>query len=170
MIAPAPIAAVDVGTNSIHMVIARQLDGGTPEILGREKESVRLGRGSNDMKRLEPDAIGRAVETLDRFRRIARAHGAEIVAVATSAVREAENQAEFLQRARDEAAALNASNAANNRQQDEAASSAAAPAAPTAAAPATEVAAVTAVTSSWRRARRSSTTGRCSSAARSPLR
>jgi len=103
VIAPAPIAAVDVGTNSIHMVIARQLDGGTPEILGREKESVRLGRGSNDMKRLEPDAIGRAVETLDRFRRIARAHGAEIVAVATSAVREAENQAEFLQRARDEA-------------------------------------------------------------------
>ena len=62
-----PIAAIDIGTNSIHMVIARQLDGGTPEILGREKDPVRLGRGSTDMKRLEADAIDRAVATLARF-------------------------------------------------------------------------------------------------------
>ena len=98
-----PIAAIDIGTNSIHMVIARQLDGGTPEILGREKDPVRLGRGSTDMKRLEADAIDRAVATLARFGQIADAHGAAVVAVATSAVREAENQAEFLHRCRDEA-------------------------------------------------------------------
>ena len=51
------IAAIDIGTNSVHMVVARRLDGGAPEILTREKEPVRLGRGSTDMKRLEPAAI-----------------------------------------------------------------------------------------------------------------
>ena len=101
-LAPA-IAAIDIGTNSVHMVVARRLDGGAPEVLSREKEPVRLGRGSTDMKRLESAAIERTVEALDRFRRIAEAHDAEIVAVATSAVREAENQDEFLQRARVEA-------------------------------------------------------------------
>ena len=97
--APA-IAAIDIGTNSIHMVVARRLDGGASEILTREKEPVRLGRGSRDMKRLEPAAIERTVDALGRFRQIADAYGAEVVAVATSAVREAENQAEFLERAR----------------------------------------------------------------------
>lgn len=97
------IAAIDIGTNSVHMVVARRLDGGAPEILTREKEPVRLGRGSTDMKRLERAAIDRTVEALDRFRRIAEAHDAEIVAVATSAVREAENQDEFLGRARADA-------------------------------------------------------------------
>lgn len=98
-----PIAAIDIGTNSIHMVVARRLEGGAPEILTREKEPIRLGRGGTDMKRLEPAAVDRAVASLDRFRRIADAYDATVVAVATSAVREAENQAEFLQRARDEA-------------------------------------------------------------------
>lgn len=98
-----PIAAIDIGTNSVHMVVARRLEGGAPEILTREKEPVRLGRGSADMKRLEPEAIGRAVDALGRFRQIAQAHDAEIVAVATSAVREAENQADFLSRVRADA-------------------------------------------------------------------
>lgn len=100
--APA-IAAIDIGTNSVHMVVARRLDGGAPEILTREKEPVRLGRGSTDMKRLEPAAIDRTVAALDRFRRIADAHDADVVAVATSAVREAENQGDFLRRARADA-------------------------------------------------------------------
>ena len=100
--APA-IAAIDIGTNSIHMVVARRLEGGAPEILTREKEPIRLGRGATDMKRLEPAAIDRGVASLDRFRRIAEAYDATVVAVATSAVREAENQAEFLRRARAEA-------------------------------------------------------------------
>src|SRR4051794_3993216 len=64
---------------------------------------VRLGSGSGDMKTLAPDAIQRGVETLTRFRRIAAGAGASIRAVATSAVREAENRDEFLRRARDEA-------------------------------------------------------------------
>jgi len=64
---------------------------------------VRLGSGSGDMKRLEPDAVERGVAALKRFRKIAESAGATLHAVATSAVREADNRDEFLQRARDEA-------------------------------------------------------------------
>ena len=39
------LAAIDVGTNSVHMVIARPVPGGSPEILARERMPVRLGRG-----------------------------------------------------------------------------------------------------------------------------
>lgn len=98
-----PIAAIDVGTNSVHLMVARPTDGGPPEVLAREKAPVRLGSGSADMKRLDPVAVTRAVAALDRFRQIAAAHDAELVAVATSAVREAEDQRAFLDRARDEA-------------------------------------------------------------------
>lgn len=97
-----PLAAIDVGTNSVHMVIARPVDGGTPEVLAREKVSVRLGHGATDMKHLGRDAIERAVAALTEFRHIADAYGAEVVAVATSAVREAENRTDFQQRVRDE--------------------------------------------------------------------
>ena len=55
------------------------------------------------MKRLAPDAIERGIDTLGRFRRLVDSHGAELHAVATSAVREAENRSEFVRRARDEA-------------------------------------------------------------------
>lgn len=103
MVNAKPIAAIDIGTNSVHLVVARPVAGGSPEILTREKAPIRLGSGSNDMKSLDPDAVTRAVDALDRFRRIAEAHDAEVVAVATSAVREAEDRGVFLKRARDEA-------------------------------------------------------------------
>jgi exopolyphosphatase / guanosine-5'-triphosphate,3'-diphosphate pyrophosphatase len=97
------MAAIDIGTNSIHLVVARPKGNNRFEVLDREKEVVRLGAGSGDMKRLSPDAIERGVGALRRFRQIADRAGAEIRAVATSAVREAENRDEFLQRARAEA-------------------------------------------------------------------
>ncbi|WP_421118895.1 Ppx/GppA phosphatase family protein [Aquihabitans daechungensis] len=100
---PKTIAAVDVGTNSLHLVVARTTDGDRFEVLTREKEMVRLGSGSTDMKELAPDAIDRAVEALGRFRKIADSHGAPLRAVATSAVREAENRKDLLRRARKEA-------------------------------------------------------------------
>jgi len=103
MVTSRPIAAIDIGTNSVHLVVARPVEGGPPEVVTREKAPVRLGSGSNDMKRLDPDAVSRAVEALDRFRRIAEVHDAEVVALATSAVREAEDRAVFLERAREEA-------------------------------------------------------------------
>ncbi len=100
---PEVLAAVDVGTNSLHLVVARVADGDRFEVIAREKEQVRLGQGAGDMKTLAPDAVDRGIAALDRFRRLADAHGAELRAVATSAVREAENHDEFLHRARQEA-------------------------------------------------------------------
>src|SRR3954466_15017966 len=100
---PETLAAIDVGTNSLHLVVARVLDGGRFEVIGREKEMVRLGSGSSDMKRLADDAVDRGVEVLDRFRKIAQIAGAPVRAVAASAVREAENHDVFIKRARDEA-------------------------------------------------------------------
>lgn len=99
----AVLAAVDIGTNSVHMVVARVSASGGIEILEREKEMVRLGRSGGDMKVLAPDAIDRGVAALQRCRRVAAAHDAELAAVATSAVREADNRADFLDRAYDEA-------------------------------------------------------------------
>ncbi len=99
----APLAAIDIGTNSFHLLVAQPVGEQRFEVLDREKDMVRLGSGPGDMKRLEPDAIDRGVAALDRFRRIAAISGADIHAVATSAVREAENRNEFLDRARDEA-------------------------------------------------------------------
>lgn len=95
-------AAIDIGTNSFHLVVARVGPDGF-EIVTREKEPVRLGHGSGDMRHLEADAIERGIETLRRFRRVADVYRAPVTAVATSAVREAANRDEFLRRARDEA-------------------------------------------------------------------
>jgi exopolyphosphatase/guanosine-5'-triphosphate,3'-diphosphate pyrophosphatase len=97
------LAAVDVGTNSLHLVVARTTEGERFEVLTREKEMVRLGHGSSEMKELAPDAIDRAVAALGRFHRIADSFGAPMRAVATSAVREADNRKELIKRARKEA-------------------------------------------------------------------
>lgn len=96
------LAAVDIGTNSVHLVVAR-VEGDRFEVLEREREMVRLGTSAGDMKWLSADAMTRGVETLDRFRRVAAVHGARLRAVATSAVREAENRADFIARARAQA-------------------------------------------------------------------
>ena len=94
-----PVAAIDIGTNSFHLVVARPAGNNRFDVLARDKEVVRLGSGSGDMKELRPDAIARGVAALGRFRRIADTFGAEVHAVATSAVREAENREEFLEAA-----------------------------------------------------------------------
>jgi exopolyphosphatase/guanosine-5'-triphosphate,3'-diphosphate pyrophosphatase len=93
------LAAADLGTNSFHLVVARALPNQRFEVLASEKEMVRLGSGSGDMKHLSADAIERGVAALRRFRQVADISDAPLRAVATSAVREAENQAEFLDRA-----------------------------------------------------------------------
>ena len=98
-----PLAAIDIGTNSIHLLIARPTGNNRFEVIEREKEVVRLGSGSGDMKRLAPDAIERGLDALRRFQQVAESRGAEVHAVATSAVREAENRREFVRRAQDEA-------------------------------------------------------------------
>lgn len=100
---PTNQAAVDIGTNSFHLLVAAVDDSGSFEVLTTEKENVRLGEAPGDIKELEPDAIERGVAALQRFAAIARSFDADIVAVATSAVREADNGADFVRRAAGEA-------------------------------------------------------------------
>ena len=96
-------AAIDIGTNSFHLLVARVDEQGRFDVIAQEKEMVRLGHGSGDMSELSAGAIDRGVACLRRFRQLAEVFGAEVTAVATSAVREAANRDVFLRRARDEA-------------------------------------------------------------------
>ena len=57
------LAAVDIGTNSVHLVVAR-VDENRIEVLDREREMVRLGSAAGDMKRLTPSAMNRGIEAL----------------------------------------------------------------------------------------------------------
>ena len=99
---PNAIAAIDIGTNSVHMVVARVVSPERFEVLTRHKEMVRLGSGVGDMVHLEADAVDRGVAALRRCQEIARGYDAEVWAVATSAVREAANRDVFLRRAYEE--------------------------------------------------------------------
>ncbi|MGF1600389.1 MAG: HD domain-containing protein [Acidimicrobiales bacterium] len=95
-------AAIDVGTNSFHLVVARALPDGGFDVVTTEKDMVRLGSGGGDMKLLAPEAIDRGIAALARMVEVASSLGADVTAVATSAVREAENRDEFVDRAREE--------------------------------------------------------------------
>src|SRR5436853_4292913 len=91
------IAAIDVGSNSLHMVIAQADTDGAITTLWRMKEMVGLGRISFPSRRLTGEAMDRAVATLRRFYEAAQRRQCEkVLAVATSAVREAENGGDFL--------------------------------------------------------------------------
>jgi exopolyphosphatase/guanosine-5'-triphosphate,3'-diphosphate pyrophosphatase len=91
------IAAIDIGTNSIHMIVVRVRPDLSFEVIDREKEMVRLGAGGLDGRSLTPTAVTAALQTLAKFRRLADSHKVdEIVAAATSAIREADNGGDFL--------------------------------------------------------------------------
>ena len=100
---PQLLAAIDVGTNSFHLVIARVSSSGRIEVITREREMVRLGKGAGEMKELSPEAIDRGIGALRRMKLLADGAGAPLRAIATSAVREATNAAAFVDRARIEA-------------------------------------------------------------------
>src|SRR5918999_154166 len=91
------IAAIDIGTNSVHMIVVRIRPDLSFEMIDREKAMVRLGAGGLDGRALTPEAMGAALQALSKFKRLAESHQVdEIVAAATSATREAENGGEFL--------------------------------------------------------------------------
>lgn len=91
------LAAIDIGTNSIHMIIVRVRPDLSFEIIDREKDMVRLGAGGLGGKALAQGAMDAAFQVLSKFRRLAESHRVDrIEAVATSAVREASNGGEFL--------------------------------------------------------------------------
>lgn len=97
------IAAIDVGSNSIHMIVAEARPDGHYVVLDRAKEMVRLGQRSLTTGRLTRQAMDRGVRALATFKALALRHGVNrFRAVATSAVREAGNGGEFIQRIYDE--------------------------------------------------------------------
>ncbi len=93
------IAAIDIGTNSLHMIVVRVRPDFSFEVIDREKEMVRLGAGGLDGRALTAEAMHAALQVLSKFRRLAESHKVdEIIAAATSATREAGNGGEFLRR------------------------------------------------------------------------
>ena len=92
------LAAIDIGTNSVHMIVVRVRPDFSFEVVDREKEMVRLGAGGLDGKKLTPEAMAAALQALSRSSRASpQSHQVdEILAVATSATREAENGGAFL--------------------------------------------------------------------------
>jgi exopolyphosphatase/guanosine-5'-triphosphate,3'-diphosphate pyrophosphatase len=93
------VAAIDIGTNSIHLLVAA-IDSSLHSfsVLVAEKSTTRLGERDPETGDLSPEAIERAFRTLRHCRDLALSHGVEqIVTAATSAVREAPNGRTFLQ-------------------------------------------------------------------------
>jgi len=94
------IAAIDVGSNSVHMIVCRVGPDLSFEVIDREKDMIRLGASGFAGRRLPDTNIQTALQTLSKFKRLAESHGVEeIVAAATSAVREAENGGDFIRAA-----------------------------------------------------------------------
>ncbi|HEY7462198.1 MAG TPA: Ppx/GppA phosphatase family protein [Gemmatimonadota bacterium] len=92
------VAAIDVGTNSVHLIVAELRPDGSFRILDSQKEMVQLGRGEFASRRLAPDAAERALASLASFKRICAGHEvSRVLAVATSAVREASNGGDFIE-------------------------------------------------------------------------
>jgi exopolyphosphatase/guanosine-5'-triphosphate,3'-diphosphate pyrophosphatase len=91
------VAFLDIGSNSVRLLLVRINPNQTYTVLAEQREVVRLGETVFVDGRIHPAAIRRTVEAVQELVSLARARGAnEIVAVATSATREAQNQAEFL--------------------------------------------------------------------------
>jgi len=91
------VAAIDIGTNSIHMIIVDLHENGKIDIIHRKKEVVRLGNDTfNGEGYIKPETIDRALKTLQTFIAIAKIFEADIITSATSAVREAKNKDEFV--------------------------------------------------------------------------
>jgi len=97
------VAAIDVGSNSIHMVVAQVESDGRFTVLDRAKDMVRLGHRSLHNGRLTAEAMDAGVRTLSAFRTLAERQGVtRFQAVATSAVRETRNGGDFIRRVKEE--------------------------------------------------------------------
>lgn len=99
------VAFLDIGTNSVRVLVVRLNPGYSYTVLSRQKEVVRLGEGEfSGQEFLQKPAIDRTVLVCRHFTELARSFGAEeIVAVATSATREAGNRRALLDRLKEEA-------------------------------------------------------------------
>ena len=91
------LAAIDIGTNSIHMIIVEINTQSSFEVIEREKEMVKLGVGVFASNYISDRAFKLGLETIARYVRLAdRLEVDEIITAATSAIREAHNGEDFL--------------------------------------------------------------------------
>src|SRR5262245_31274634 len=99
--APEVMAAVDLGSNSFHMVVARYSHGQLV-ILDRLREMVRLAAGLDEQGRLDKAVTSRALECLERFgQRLRDMHAESVRVVGTNTLRKAHRKQVFLERARE---------------------------------------------------------------------
>jgi len=91
------VSFIDIGTNSVRLLVVRLNPNHSYSILSQQKQQVRLGEGEFEEEEILPDAIERLVVVCKKFTELARSFNTEeFVAVATSAMREAANQQEIL--------------------------------------------------------------------------
>lgn len=95
------VATIDVGTNTVLLLVAERGQGGSFRAVAERMELTRLGEGVDRSHRLAPAAVERTVAAIGSFAALARSLGASaLVITATSAARDAKNGHEFLERAR----------------------------------------------------------------------
>lgn len=93
------IAAVDMGTNSFHLIIVQVKSDGSFKIIDREREVIRLGsHKGKEFTWISEGEMEKAIDVLKDFAKIAQFYKADVRAIATSAIRESKNKSEFIDR------------------------------------------------------------------------
>jgi exopolyphosphatase/guanosine-5'-triphosphate,3'-diphosphate pyrophosphatase len=96
---PDTVAAVDLGSNSFHMIVARMAEGDI-QVIDRLKEMVRLGEGLTETKHLRPEVADRALACLERFgQRLRGMPPSSVRAVGTNTLRQVRPESRFLEQA-----------------------------------------------------------------------
>lgn len=96
------LSVIDIGTNTVLLLVADIDQQGSITPVFHGHDIVRLGAGVDEQRRILPDALQRAEQTIGRFVNDAKSHKSErIIACGTSALRDAENRAEFVARIKD---------------------------------------------------------------------
>lgn len=96
------LAAIDIGSNSVRLLVAEASPDGSYRILDDEKQTTRLAAGLAKTKRLGKEAMNQSVAALRRMKAIAEGYGVQhLQVIATSAVREAANRRAFLRSLRE---------------------------------------------------------------------
>ena len=91
------LAAIDIGSNSIKVVVVEAASSGSFNVLASDRETVRLGQETLVNRHISSAAMQRAIDCLKRFRALAKAHRAEETsAIATAFLRAADNSSEFI--------------------------------------------------------------------------
>ena len=91
------LAAIDIGTNSFHLIVVRYFSDGRIKLLDNKRVFLRLGSGKKDNKSYITESdFEKAISAIRDFMRIISGYDANVRAVATSAVREAVNNTDLL--------------------------------------------------------------------------